>query len=184
MGWRTFAGVGALLASAAATAACGVEKPAGGKPPAIVLEDVTLRHYADDGTVRTGHAIEVTYFRKEGRLEGKSIVVDVPPTENLKRGGVRLTAAEGAGDLKGNDAKLFGGVTVRTGAGDYGTTEAADYDGATETIQGDTPIAVKGPGYTTDADGFSFAIPGQKLDLKGNVQIHTAPEPQREEVQE
>jgi len=173
--WRTLAGLGALLAGAASATGCAVEPPAGGQPPAIVLGDVTLRHYAADGTVRTGHADEVTYFRQQGRLEAGTLTVDAPPTDDLKRGGVLLEASKGAADLKGQGALLSGGVTVRTGAGDIGKTDEATWIGATETIRGDRPIEVEGPGYTTTADGFSFEVPGQKLALQGNVAIHQDP---------
>jgi LPS export ABC transporter protein LptC len=175
---RTLAGLGVLLASA--LSACGVEAPPGGKPPAIVLSDVTLRHYAADGTVRRGHAAEVTYYRQQGRLEGEHITVDAPPTDDLKRGGVQLAAGQGAADLKGKGARLFGGVTVRTGAGDVGRTEEAVWNGATEIIEGDRPIQVEGPGYRVDADGFAFAVPSQKLELRGDVRIHQEPQPAEE----
>ena len=180
---RTLAGVGAILATsapavfvaAALAAGCSVEKPAGEAPPAIVLEDVTLRHYAADGTLRTGTATEVIVHREEGRLEGSNLRIDAPPTADLKRGGVRLEAATGKSDLKGEAATLAGGVTVTTGAGDHGATEAATWDAATETISGDTPVNAEGPGYRTRADGFAFRVPDQQLQLKGDVQIHTDP---------
>lgn len=173
--WRTLAGLGAILASALAASACAVERPADGKPPAIVLDQVTLRHYAADGTVREGHASEVTYYRSRGRLEGTDIDVNAPPTADLKRGGVQLAAKEGEADLKGHGARLFDGVTVRTGEGDVGTTEEAFWNGTTSVISGEQPIDVKGPGYTTTADGFAFEVPRQKLELRGDVRIHQTP---------
>ncbi len=179
---RTLAGLGAILASFAASgllAACGVEKPEGGKPPAIVLDEVTLRHYAADGTVRVGQADEVIYDRKGGRLDAHSLSVDTPPTPGMKRGGAHLEAARGSADLKGKGASLEGGLTLRTGVGDFGSTEAATWDGTTETFEGDEPLEVQGPGYRASADGFRFQVPGQRLDLKGNVKIHTEPDTAR-----
>ena len=152
-----------------------MEKPAGEAPPAIVLEDVTLRHYAADGTLRTGTADQVIVHREEGRLEGSNLRIDAPPTAAQRRGWIRLEAARGSSDLKGAAATLEGGVTVATGAGDRGRTERATWDAATQTIAGDAPVDAEGPGYRVEADGFAFRVPDQQLQLRGDVQIHTQP---------
>lgn len=177
-GKRTLAGVGALLAvglSAPGLAACTVEQPAGARPPAIVLEDVEVRHYAGDGTLRVGHAERVTYHRQAERLEAEALAVASPPTPDLRRGGLRLEAGRGEADLAGKAATLAGGVAVETGAGDRARTASARWNAAAGVLDGSERVEAEGPGYRASADGFSFHEPDQRLDLRGDVRIHTDP---------
>lgn len=177
--WRTLAGVGAVLALSAVTAVgtgCEPAPRTDAAPPTIVLDDVTLRHYGKDGTLRVGRADEVTFRRDKGRLEGSSITIDVPPTAEMARGGSHLEAGTGSADLKGHKASVAGGVHVTTGLGDEGNTDAAEWDQATDTIVGEGAVHARGPGYAVDSNGFSFRVSDQRLELGSGVQILTQPE--------
>lgn len=176
--WRTLAGAGLLLASGLVLGACEPRQPpsGGGRPPTIVLDEVVLHHYAADGTVRVGRADEVTYDRREGRLTGRSIDVEAPESPKLRRGGVRLRAGTGVGELNGRGASVSGGVVVETGFGDRGRTAAASWNEEAQTLEGNEPVHAAGPGYELAARGFRYVLPTQQLELRGGVRIHSEPD--------
>lgn len=159
-------------------AGCESEQAAGGPAPAIVLSSVTLRHYGKDGVERVGRAREVIFRRDSGQLEANDLSADIPPTEDVGRGGAHLEAGRGEADIKGQTARVEGGVTVITGEGDEGRTEAFTWEQANDVIVGDSPVVVFGPDYDMKADSFRFRVHDQKLELGGGVEFHSRPEAQ------
>lgn len=168
---RTFGGAGAVLASALALSAC--EPPIEAKsppPPAIVLSDVTLRHYPKAGEPRMAHADSVTFDRESAELHAETITADVPPAAGIGRGGARFEAPSGKGDIHGQRAEAYGKLQVETGVGDRGETVGAIWDAVEDTLSGATPVKVRGPGYRLDGKAFRFRVGDQRLELDGGVQ--------------
>lgn len=162
-----------MAALAPLLAGCEADQAEGGQAPAIVLSDVTLRHYTKDGVERIGRAREVVFSRDSGQLEARELSADVPPTDEMGRGGTHLEAARGEADIKGQTARLEGGVRVRTGEGDEGRTDALTWEQGNDIVLGDSPVRVVGPGYDLEADSFRFRVHDQKLELGGGVKFHS-----------
>ncbi len=164
------AGVGAILASALAALSCApaIEEPAG-RPPAIVLSEVVLRHYPLDGPPRIARADQVTFDRETAELHAYEITADIPPTAGLKRGMVHLEAASGRGDIHGQRAEAYGDLLVTTGAGDRGKTVGSVWDAGSGILAGDEPLQAKGPGYSIDGKSYHFHVNDQRLEIEGGI---------------
>ena len=72
-----------------------------------------------------------------------------------------------------------GGVRMNAARGDSAATERVHYDGIRGSIESDTPIDAKGPGYQVHgnglfarADGTSIALTGG---VKGTLQMEASP---------
>ncbi|AKU92236.1 hypothetical protein [Vulgatibacter incomptus] len=167
---RSLGAAGVILASALGAMACAPEsEPTSTRPPAILLWDVTVRHYETEGAPRVVHADEVSFDRENAQVFARTITADVPATPTLRRGGVHFTAESGEGDIHGERAEAFGPIEVTTGAGDRGQTVGSVWDSETGTISGAKPVQVHGPGYTVDSRSYSFRLDDQQLELEGGV---------------
>ena len=178
--FTTWGGAGAALAVSPLLALSACRPPAEGAPPpppAIVLSDVTLRHYPKDGPPRLAHATSVTFDRETSQLQAEEITAEVPPSPEVGRGGATLTAPSGAGDVHGQRAEAFGKLEVRTGAGDRGETDGAVWDAASDVLSGESPLRVRGPGYSIDGETFRFHLGDQRLELGGGVKAGTRAAP-------
>jgi len=182
--FRPVGGLFAALALAPWACACAppAERPAA-RPPAIQLTDVTLRHYSAGSEPRIVHAETVIYNRESAEIAAWTIAADVPPTEELGRGGVRLEAEEGKGDVHGQRAEAIGKLQVITGAGDRGETVGSVWDASTGFIEGSHPLAVRGPGYAVDANAYRFHVEDQTLQLDGGVHVVSESSPKIESRQ-
>jgi len=179
-----FGGAGAALASTLALGACRPPaEPTSPPPPAIVLSDVTLRHYPKDGPPRVAHAAAVTFDRETAQLRAEAITAQVPPSPSVGRGGAKMTAPSGAGDIHGRRAEAFGEIVVETGAGDRAETVDVIWDAEADLLSGESPLRVRGPGYSIDGKTFRFHVGDERLELGGGVEAGTrvAPEPRPQE---
>lgn len=147
-----------------------------GEPPAIVLSQVRLETYGPEGSTGVTTTRKVTYLRDTGALEGENVVLDLPPTRRVGRGGVVLETPRARGDLKKRIASATGGVTAVTGEGDAARTEEANYDGATGTVSADTSVHVEGRGYSLDAGRYVFHVEENRLELQGRVIARSTPD--------
>jgi len=136
-----------------------------------------LRHYPKDGPPRVAHASSVTFDRETSQLQADEITAEMPPSPEVGRGGATLSAPSGAGDVHGQRAEAFGKLMVRTGAGDRGETEGAVWDAASDVLSGESPLHVRGPGYSIDGETFRFHMGDQRLELGGGVKAGTRPAP-------
>jgi hypothetical protein len=146
-----------------------------GAKPEIVLSDVRLETYGPDGMTSVTTAREVVYRRDTGELEGDTVVLDLPPSERVGRGGVVMAAPRARGDVKQRAAFADGGVSAVTGQGDKAFTAHADYRGDLGTVSGDTPVHVEGPAYTLDAGGYVFHVGEDRLELVEGVRARSTP---------
>lgn len=170
--WSRLGGAGAVLASALGASACKpAEEARAPRPPAIQLEEVTLRHYPMEGPPRVVRASDVTFNRESAEISAHAISARIPPTETLARGEIRLEAEEGRGDIHGNEAEAIGALKVETGAGDLGETVGSVWDSSTGLVQGDRPIRVRGPGYSVDGESYRFHVEDQQLSLERGVHV-------------
>lgn len=167
--------VGVSLAPALAGCEDTENALARGAPPAIVLSQVRLETYNAAGSTGVTTAREVTYLRDTGALQGDTVVLDLPPSESVGRGGAVVSAPQASGDVKKRVATAEGGVVAITGQGDRARTAEAHYDGAAGTVAADTPVHAEGPGYSVDAGGYLFHVAGSQLDLKGGVIARSTP---------
>lgn len=170
----TFAGAGAALASPLVLGACQPPgEPTSPPPPAIVLSNVTLRHYPKDGAPRIAHATAVTFDRETAELHAEEITAQVPPAPGVGRGGAKMSAPSGKGDVHGKRAEAFGTLVVETGAGDKAETVGAVWDAEADLLSGESPLRVRGPGYSIDGETFRFHVGDQRLELNGGVNAGT-----------
>lgn len=171
--------IACLVGAALAPALVGCEDTATalqrGAPPAIVLSQVRLETYGPAGSTSVTTSDRVTYRRDSGQLEGETVVLTLPPTEQVGRGGVVMAAPRASGDAKKRLAHAEGGVTAETGDHDRARTAEAHYAGATGTVSADTPVHVEGPAYSLDAGGYVFHVEENRLELRSGVNARSKP---------
>lgn len=132
-----------------------------------------MRHYPKDGPPRVAHAAAVTFDRETAQLQAEAITAQVPPSPGVGRGGARMTAPSGAGDVHGKRAEAFGKLVVETGAGDRAETVGAVWDADADLLSGESPLRVRGPGYSIDGETFRLHVGEQRLELGGGVEAGT-----------
>lgn len=152
------------------------EPPSGaGRPPAIALSGMTLRHYPVEGSPRVARADAVTYDRNTGVVAGEEIDVDLPPGKEFRRGGARISVEKAQGDVQGRGAAAQGPIRVVTGMGDVGTTTGSTWDGEQDLLWGDEPVRVEGPGYALAGNSYRYHADEQRLALEGGVEFRSRP---------
>lgn len=153
-----------------------VQPPSGdGAPPAIALHGMTLRQYPPGKSARVVRAKEVTYQRGTGVVAGRSIVVDLPPGEEFRRGGARIAIDRAQGDTEGKGAVAEGPILVETGAGDVGETVGSIWDGEARTLAGEAPVEVRGPNYALTGGSYHYQADTQTLALRDGVEFRSRP---------
>lgn len=160
---RRLASAGALLA---ALSGCEDLRPGPKQgPPAIELHEVVLRQYGSEGLNGIGTASVVSYLRDSGRLEGRSLAVDVPASPQVGRDGLHVDAGSGEGEVGGQTVTLEGGVLVTTGAGDRATSATATYAAADDVLRSDDALAADGPGYEIRSRRWQAHVRERRLEL-------------------
>ncbi|MFL5310130.1 MAG: hypothetical protein ACJ79H_06690 [Myxococcales bacterium] len=128
---------------------------------------------SDGRVVARGTARELAYHRTAGgRLDGQAAVAALQPepgTGYAMFGETLLMAPRVQGDLGARRGTASGGVTFRAARGDHGTTERLLWDGPSDRLSGDRPVAAQGPGYTVRSQGFSARANGTDVTLTGGV---------------
>ena len=141
-------------------------------PPQVTLYGVRLHSWEGSELVTKGRAAKLTYDRASSNFDAYEALVQFPSHRkaNEKANDAQIRAPRAQGNLGARTADGSGGVTVRSGNGLSGKTEAAHFDGVGLVATGKTPVQVRGPGYTLDADGFTFYFATEELLFDGNVQ--------------
>ena len=137
-------------------------------PPQVTLYGVRLHSWEGSELVTKGRAAKLTYDRASSNFDAYEALVQFPSRQNSNDAQIRAPRAQG--NLGARTADGSGGVTVRSGNGLSGKTEAAHFDGVGLVASGKTPVQVRGPGYSLDADGFTFYFATEELLFDGNVQ--------------
>src|SRR4051812_38502200 len=171
--YRMVAAAGAVLAALCGSGCEDLQTPPGQAPPAIQLRQVTLRHYGEDALLGIGHGQVVSYLRDSGQLDGRTLVMDLPPSDQVGRGGAQIKAATGSGDIRGQTALLTGGVSAVTAVGDHAVSEAALYQASTDTLSGTTPVQATSAGQEVAGDVWTFHVRERQVQLHGNVAVHS-----------
>lgn len=156
----------------------GCTQPAGeaGRAPAITLQGMTLRHYAETGPPKVATAERVTFERDRGVVAAEAISVDLPPTEEFSRGAAHLQAERGQGDIHGKGAVVEGPVDATTTAGDRVATVGTVWEGERDVLLGQSPVRARGPGYTLEGDSYSYDASARTLALVGDVRFRSTAE--------
>jgi lipopolysaccharide export system protein LptC len=166
------------LLCCALMAACSLPAPKKGDlpaklPPQVSLEGVTVRSWEQGALVATGVARRLTYDRTTADFEGVDVVVRFP--SQGRQGALEdleLRAPVAAGNLTSRQATGSGGVQILSPSGLIGATERARFDGVGLVASGDAPVAISGPGYSVDAEGFNFFLATEELVFDGQVHSH------------
>lgn len=162
--------IGAIFAcSLASCAPAEVEREHG---PEMVLHDFVLRHYPEEGPPSIGTAATVSFDRESSVVVAETLSVDLPESPSLPgRGGARLVADRGQGDIHGEGARVEGGVVLETGAGDRVEVEGATWDGVEQRLFDDEGVVAKGPGYALSGGSFNYEHQEQTLHLDDGVHL-------------
>lgn len=133
-------------------------------PPLTVLRQVSFVNSHGSEVFAQGQVAWLSLVRESGEAAARSVFAEFPRSEQ-KGHAVRLTAPRATGNPI--DARLAGagGVTFSNAQGQRGFTEAARYDGKAGEARGETPVELRGPGFTSHSPGFHWTAADDRLDL-------------------
>lgn len=141
--------------------------------PLVVLHGVRLRHYQGSELALVGHAASATYEREGGGVNAEGALLHFRGRAGAgwtKQGeGFRLTAPRLRVELDSRTARAAGGVVLSAPNGLVGRTSQLLYDARTQTVSGDERVALDGPGYYLDADGFLLLLAEERFEFEGDV---------------
>lgn len=151
------------------------EESAAQLPPQVTLMGVRLHGWEGSTLVSRGRAAKLTYDRSSTHFEANEALMQFPSRGEeaaLKRqvnADLELRAPLAMGNLTARQADGKGGVTVRSASGLWGETESAHFDGVGLLASGKNPVSLRGPGYSTSANGFTFYFATEELVFEGDV---------------
>jgi len=120
-------------------------------PPGITFEGFRFRAYRGAGLAASGEAARASFRRDSTDLAAETISVRLPGRPGEQD--TVVTAAAADGNLRARELEAMGGVAATRGPV-VATTERVRWEGAKRLIEGDAPVALRGPGYALDGPGF------------------------------
>jgi hypothetical protein len=138
-------------------------------PPSIELASAEIFDYQGGELRAHGFADEVFYRRDTGDAKATATRVELSNHHQIEggRGGgaTWLAAPTAEGNPLAQRVDGSGGVTLRSQAGDHGSTDRASYRGQEGRASGSSPVMLWGPGYQLQAPGFTLDTLQDRLDL-------------------
>jgi lipopolysaccharide export system protein LptC len=122
-----------------------------------------------------GRAAKLAYQRQSADMTATEALLRFPSRKTGARSpgnavaGLEVRAPEVVGNLYSRQAEAHGGVVLRTASGMVGETERALFDGNAMKAVGPSPVSIRGPGYTLDAQGFNFVFDDETFTFEGET---------------
>lgn len=109
--------------------------------------------------------------------DGDVTIVPEPGSGAAAFGTLHVTAPNADGEITNRRGTAWGGVTLVTGRGDDGVTQAVTYDGAQ--VKSESHVTAHGPGYHVEGNGLVASSDGSSVRLTHGVKGQMQMEAQR-----
>jgi hypothetical protein len=136
----------------------------------LSLRDVALVRTSEGRIAARGTAARLDYRRAGGHLDANVAAMTVFPERGAQVasfGAMHFSAPTATGEVGARRGVAMGGVRFAAARGDRGTTESLEYDG--ETIHGEQPVRLSGPGYRVQGHGVVARADGSNVTLQNGV---------------
>jgi lipopolysaccharide export system protein LptC len=136
----------------------------------LSLRDVALVRTSEGRVAARGTAARLDYRRAGGHLDADVAAMTVFPERSAQVasfGAMHFSAPTATGEVGARHGVASGGVRFSAARGDQGDTESLEYDG--ETIHGDDPVRLSGPGYRVQGHGVVARADGSIVTLRDGV---------------
>jgi hypothetical protein len=138
--------------------------------PDLSLKGVAFARTSEGRITTRGTAARLDYRRAGGRVDAEltaMVLFPQPGSQLASYGQVGVNAPHAKGEVTSRRGTAWGGVDFASSRGDRGRTEAVELDG--DTIHGETPVFLTGPGYRMRGNGLVATADGKNVGLTGGV---------------